>query len=199
MRNKELLGILPTVVLPLLIALLLLLEKYLDRVTGKTLGALLFVCGASLVLSTVSFFAKISLGYRRYSNISLGTTTANCLVVLVLVFLRRIDEVSLLNILIISHAFLLYLMLAVRVVYLILRIRKVRRSRRNRERRGRMERVPMMSGTVSVVKAKSPFIVNGEVVIRNGESVELLKTMGAYHSVRTFSGSEYIVPSSYFL
>ncbi|KAI5129785.1 hypothetical protein NEPAR06_0130 [Nematocida parisii] len=48
------------------------------------------------------------------------------------------------------------------------------------------------------LRAKSDFIYNGTIYIRKGETVELLKVIGSYYSVRTSTGVEYIVPKENF-
>lgn len=48
------------------------------------------------------------------------------------------------------------------------------------------------------LRAKADFIYNGSVYIRKGETVELLKPIGSYYSVRTSTGTEYIVPKENF-
>ncbi|KAI5190138.1 hypothetical protein NECID01_0831 [Nematocida sp. AWRm77] len=48
------------------------------------------------------------------------------------------------------------------------------------------------------LRTKTDFVINGTVYIRKGETVELLKTIGSYYSVRNASGIEYIVPKTNF-
>ncbi|KAI5137729.1 hypothetical protein NEAUS04_1693 [Nematocida ausubeli] len=48
------------------------------------------------------------------------------------------------------------------------------------------------------MRAKCDFIYNGTIYIRKGETVELLKVIGSYYSVRTSTGVEYIVPKENF-
>ncbi|KAH9387340.1 uncharacterized protein NEMAJ01_2236 [Nematocida major] len=48
------------------------------------------------------------------------------------------------------------------------------------------------------LRAKADFVYNGAVYIRKGETVELLKPIGSYYSVRTSVGTEYIVPKEVF-
>ncbi|KAI5170806.1 hypothetical protein NEFER03_0265 [Nematocida sp. LUAm3] len=48
------------------------------------------------------------------------------------------------------------------------------------------------------LRTKQDFTINGVVYIRKGETVELLRTIGSYYSVRNSIGTEYIVPKSHF-
>lgn len=61
-------------------------------------------------------------------------------------------------------------------------------------------KMPPITVTAEVrhLRAKSDFVVNGTPYIRKGETVELLKTIGSYYSVRNSSGTEYIVPKGNF-
>jgi hypothetical protein len=106
--------------------------------------------------------------------------------------------------------FILFYFLNILSVHAIAGIRVVsfvKERRRSGDRhRHRAEKMPSIrtsrigkSDETKLLRTKTPYVVNGEVVIRKGESVQLLKRTGEhYYVVRKFSGAEYVVPKSYF-
>lgn len=48
------------------------------------------------------------------------------------------------------------------------------------------------------LRARNDFSYNGHLYIRKGETVELLKPIGSYYSIRTSKGTEYIIPKENF-
>lgn len=56
----------------------------------------------------------------------------------------------------------------------------------------------VVSSEIQHLRAKTDFVINGVVYIRKGETVEKLKPIGSYYSVRNATGSEYIVPRANF-
>ncbi|KAI5189238.1 hypothetical protein NEMIN01_0404 [Nematocida minor] len=70
---------------------------------------------------------------------------------------------------------------------------------RRRYGNGEIKMPPISVSTeVKHLRAKNDFVFNGAVYIRKGETVELLKPIGSYYSVRTSTGTEYIVPKENF-
>jgi len=105
--------------------------------------------------------------------------------------------------LICAHVFLTYLELAFFVIKWVLKnrrrriLRKAPVTKRRKEKDIRTQQISV--GTeVRHLRAKIDFVINGTPYIRKGETVELLKTIGSYYSVRNGTGTEYIVPKSNF-
>ncbi|KAI5181924.1 hypothetical protein NEOKW01_2074 [Nematocida sp. AWRm80] len=82
--------------------------------------------------------------------------------------------------------------------------RKRRESLRKRpvikRRFGNTIRMPPISVSTESrhLRAKTNFVINGITYIRKGETVELLRTIGSYYSIRNSTGTEYIVPKTNF-
>lgn len=64
-----------------------------------------------------------------------------------------------------------------------------------KRRFGKEIKLPLINVSVEVkhLRMKKDFVVNGTVYIRKGETVEYLKTIGTYYSVRKSTGAEFIV------
>ncbi|KAI5184987.1 hypothetical protein NEHOM01_0538 [Nematocida homosporus] len=69
-----------------------------------------------------------------------------------------------------------------------------------KRRFGKEIRLPSIAVSTELrhLRTKTDFVINGVVYIRKGETVELLRTIGSYYSVRNSTGTEYIVPKANF-
>lgn len=199
MVRKESMLIAASAVLPLA---LLAFAYFSEGARRRAVMVLLLVAASA---SSVSLLSKAVIEKRMAHNITLVAMVLNCLIVYTLFFLAK-DMPRIFYPVYLVHALVVHVILVIRAVYYVRRARKLKaRGRGVRIRRQGHRSTDTLRGVgigvsdeVRVLRAKVSFVINNQVVIRKGESVQLLKTVGSYYSVRKFSGLEYIVPASYF-
>jgi len=158
-----------------------------------------------VLLETVFFMGMLLSAFMAFSRLFMERREAHVVVLLGALVSVALDCVSLAFISGPSILFKIFFAANAASVLgtALLRLLSTRKRPRKREEAkrapSRAKRHMGKTEETKLLRAKAPYIVNGDAVIRKGESVQLLKTTGEhYYVVRKFTGAEYVVPKTYF-